>query len=287
MHNGNAGFPAGASLEFARRLERRYLELGGEIHYKSQVEKILVDYDKAKGVRLYNDKIHRGDIVISAADGRATIFDLLGGEYVDRRLSKLYANQMPTYSQLQVSLGIKRDLSIEPHWVTHILVEPFLIAGEQRRMLSVKNYAFDPSLAPSGKSVLEVILPTTYGYWQHIYGHRLYVTEQDQVADQVIAQLEKIYPGISGDVEAVDVCTPLSYERYTGNWMGANTGWLLTDKTMMLSLRGIRKTLPGLKNFYMTGQWVEPGGLVSVVAMSGRNIIQEICHREGVTFNVG
>jgi phytoene dehydrogenase-like protein len=28
----------------------------------------------------------------------------------------------------------------------------------------------------------------------------------------------------------------------------------------------------------MAGQWVEPGGMVPVVAMSGRNVIQMICH---------
>lgn len=41
---------------------------------------------------------------------------------------------------------------------------------------------------------------------------------------------------------------------------------------------GMRKTLPGLDNFYLAGQWVEPGGSVPVVAMSGRNAVRLICH---------
>ena len=48
MHTGNAGFPVGGSLEFARAIEKRFLELGGEICYKSQVEKILVDAVRGK-----------------------------------------------------------------------------------------------------------------------------------------------------------------------------------------------------------------------------------------------
>ena len=79
MHNGNAGFPAGGSLEFARALERRYLALGGQISYKAQVEQILVTDDAATGVRLYNDEVHTADIVISAADGRSTLFAMLDG----------------------------------------------------------------------------------------------------------------------------------------------------------------------------------------------------------------
>lgn len=79
------------------------------------------------------------------------------------------------------------------------------------------------------------------------------------------------------DIEFNDVATPLSYERYTGNWQGSSCGWLLTKQTMLMMLRGMRKTLPGLSHFYMIGQWVEPGGSVPVVAMSGRGAIQQIC----------
>ena len=34
----------------------------------------------------------------------------------------------------------------------------------------------------------------------------------------------------------------------------------------------------------MAGQWVEPGGSVPVVAASGRNTIQVICHEDGKAF---
>ena len=45
MHIRDAGYPIGGSLAFAQAIERRYLDLGGEIHYKSRVEKILVKAD--------------------------------------------------------------------------------------------------------------------------------------------------------------------------------------------------------------------------------------------------
>jgi phytoene dehydrogenase-like protein len=79
MHTGNAGFPAGGSLDFARAIERRYLELSGEILYQGQVEKILVEDRRAVGVRLYNDEIHRADRIISAADGRRLSYERYTG----------------------------------------------------------------------------------------------------------------------------------------------------------------------------------------------------------------
>jgi len=308
LHNGNAGVPVGASLEFARAIERRYLALGGQIHYRAQVEKILTDEaparppfrevrragaseeapdgrgQRAVGVCLYDDSRHHADYVISAADGRGTIFDLLDGRFVDRGLQRLYDGHLPMHSQVQVSLGVKRDLSTEPHWIIHLLDEPITIAGEDRYEISVKNYCFDPSLAPAGQSVLIAMLTTHYHYWQRIYGHSLYDTEQTQVSDLLIGFLDKLYPGLRADIEVVDEATPLSYERYTGNWQGSSSGWLLTKQTMPLMILGVRKTLPGLRNFYLAGQWVEPGGSLPLAAMSGRNAIQMICHQDGRPF---
>lgn len=292
MHVRNAGFPVGGSLEFARAIERRYLELGGEIHYKAQVEKILVEADdepdgcqyRAAGVRLYSDEEHRADFVISAADGRGTLFDLLGGQFMNRKLRALYDGSMPLHSQVQISLGVKRDLSGEPHWVTYLLDEPVLIAGEEHREIGVKHYCFDPSLAPPGRSAVIVMLRSDYDFWQRIYGRRPYDTEQLQVADILVDFLEKLYPGIREDIEVTDVATPLSYERYTGNWQGSSCGWLLTKKTMTMMIQGMSKTVPGLENFYLAGQWVEPGGSAPLAAMSGRNAVQLICHADGREF---
>ncbi|HSF81287.1 MAG TPA: NAD(P)/FAD-dependent oxidoreductase, partial [Anaerolineales bacterium] len=284
MHTKNAGFPVGGSLEFARAIERRYLELGGVIHYKSQVEKILTEDNRAVGVRLYNDEIHQGQVVISSADGRGTIFDMLGGEHANRKIRRLYDGHMPIHSQIQVSLGVQRDFSGEPHWVTYLLDEPLIIAGEEHYEIGVKHYCFDPSLAPVGKSALVIMLRSNYAFWQRIYGRRLYDTEQLQVADIVLAFLEKLYPGLQGEVEVEDVATPLSYERYTGNWLGSTCGWLLTKDTMKLMIQGMDKTLPGLHDFYLAGQWVEPGGSVPLAAMSGRNVIQMICAADGRPF---
>jgi len=284
MHTRNAGFPVGGSLEFARSIERRYLELGGQIHYKAPVEKILVEGSRAVGVRLYDDEEHRADYVVSAADGKGTIFGLLGGEFVNRKIKRSYDGNLPIHAQLQVSYGVKRDLSAEPHWVTYLLDEPLMIAGEKRFELGVKNYCFDPSLAPTGKSTVILIPRTNYSYWQHIYGHKLYDLEQIQVSDAIKGFLEKIYPGIGGQIEVDDVATPVSYERYTSNWHGSSCGWLLTKQTMRMMIQGMSKTLPGLRNFYMAGQWVEPGGMVPICAMSGRNAIQLICNSDGRLF---
>ncbi|MGL5062157.1 MAG: phytoene desaturase family protein [Microcoleus sp.] len=280
MHTKNAGFPLGGSLKFAESIAQRYLELGGKIHYGSQVERVLIEDRRAIGVRLYNNEEHRANRVISACDGHSTFFSSIDRQYVTRQIQRYYDGRLPIHSQLQVSLGINRDLSGEPHWVTYLLDKPVTIADEARFEIGIKHYCFDPSLAPPGKSVMIVMLKTTYDYWQRIYGRSIYDAEQIQESNILIDYLEHFYPGLKADIEFVDVATPLSYERYTGNWQGSSCGWLLTKQTLPLMIQGLPKTLPKLRNFYTIGQWVEPGGSVPVVAMSGRNIIQQICYED-------
>jgi phytoene dehydrogenase-like protein len=284
MHTKNAGFPLGGSQQFAQIIADRYRELGGEIYYESQVEKILVKNDRAYGVRLYDNETYFADRVISAGDGHNTLFGLLDAQYVPREMQHYYDGHLPTHSQLQVSLGVNRDLSSEPHWTTHLLDEPIVIAGEARYEIGVQHYCFDPSLAPTGKSVLIVMMTSNYDYWQRIYGRSGYDAEELQESQILIDLLDRFYPGIKNDIEFIDVATPLTYERYTGNWKGSSCGWLLTKQTLPLSIKGLPKTLPKLRNFYSIGQWVEPGGSVPVVAMSGRNIIQQICREDKQTF---
>ncbi len=280
----NAGFPEGGSLEFARAIEKRYLELGGEIQYRAQVERIMVENDRAVGVRLYNNEEHRAHRVISACDGRGTIFNTLRGEYINRSIRKRYDGHLPISTKLQVSVGVNRDFSSEPHLVNVLLDRPRLIAGLEHPSIGIRHYGFDPSLAPEGKSAIVMTLDTDYEYWQRIYGRTIYDDEQIQEADMLIDLLEEIYPGIQNDIEITDVATPLSYERYSGNWRGSICGWLLTPETLPMNVLGIRNTLPGLKDFYMAGQWVEPGGGLPIVAMSGRNVIQQICAEDRKDF---
>jgi phytoene dehydrogenase-like protein len=293
MHIRNAGYPIGGSLEFARAIERRYLELGGQIRYRSRVAEILVETgaggrDRAVGVRLTDGSEHRADVVISAADGRATIFDMLKGKYVSDGLRHSY-DEWPIFQPIvQVSLGVARDMSDEPHMIVLPLRKPIVIAGKERTQVTVRHYCYDPTMAPPSKSAVTLMFASNHAYWKDLSGEpERYDAEKKDIAIKVIDQLDARFPGISDQVEVVDVATPLTYERYTGNWQGSMEGWLPTTETLgMMMGTGMDKTLPGLEHFYMVGQWVEPGGGLPPAAKSGRDVIRAICEQDGSVFSV-
>jgi len=284
LHEKMAGYPLGGCLELVQGIERRYRGLGGELHLGSRVDKILVEGDKAVGIRLADGREHRGDTVISAADGHTTIYDMLGGRYIDDKLRADYDEPRLFPPLICVGLGVARTFDDIPPSVvglTFPLNPPVTTAEKERKRLHVQICNFDPSTAPSGKTVLKVQFNTDYDYWKKLRQEpERYAAEKEHVADQVVALLEKRFPGLAAKVEMRDVATPLTWERYTGNWRGAYEGWL--PRGSLLSR--MSKTLPGLGNFYMAGQWVEPGGGMPTAVMSGRNVIQIICKEDKVKF---
>jgi phytoene dehydrogenase-like protein len=286
MHRHNAGYPIGGSLKFSQAIEKRFLDLGGEMHYKARVVKILVEDGRAAGVRLSDGREFRSDVVISAADGHATLFDMLEGKYFTDELRSYYEKGEIFQPIIQVSLGVNRDFSDQPHMTAYFLDKPITVAGEERHQLSVKHYCYDPTLAPAGKSVVEVMFSSNMAYWRPLAEDpERYEAEKKQVAITVMEQIEKIYPGFTNQVEVVDVATPLTYERYTGNWQGSMEGWMINTRNIgSVTSGGMKPTLPGLEDFYMIGQWVKPGGGVPTGALSARSIMQVICHKDKKPF---
>ena len=280
----NYGSPVGGSLAFARDIATRYESLGGEIRYRARVKKILVEDDRAVGVRLTDGSEHRADVVVSTAYGHATIFDMLGGQYTNKAIRSYYGRPVERIGMgLWVSLGIDRDLSREPHAMVLLLDEPVQIADKVRDRLGLALYGHDPSLAPEGKGVITVALPTRHGFWKDLSQDReRYLEAKERVGETVIDLLEARFPGIKEQVEVIDVATPVTSERYTGN---ANSfqpslGQMLWG---MVTGNGLSRTLPGLQGFYMVGQWAGSPGLPQVAGM-GRKLVQTWCKREGKAF---
>lgn len=288
LHKKNAGYPIGGSLPMSLALAKRYLDLGGTICYESQVEKILVEDDKAVGVRLVDGSEHRAGRVISAADGHTTIFKMLDGKYLDEITRQAY-EKWPLFPPLLfVGLGVKRTFTDIPQSVSGMsfaLRQPAEIAEAVRERLPVHIFNQDPTLAPEGKTSLVVMMPSKYEYWHELAQDKVaYQEKKDQVARTIVTLLEQRFPGISQQVEMVDVATPLTFERYTGNWKGSFEGWLITPENSFTVMRPMRQTLPGLQNFYMTGQWVVPGGGLPTGVVSSRGLLQMLCKEDKKKF---
>ena len=283
LADGQLAFIEGGCHDYVGAIERRYRELGGEIGYRATVQEILVEKDRAVGVRLADGSEHRADAVIAACDGYSILFEMLGGRYVNEKIRRRYATWETFKPLLMVSFGVTREFACEPAFQTLVLQKPIAIGGQEAPGLFLRIFNYGRSYAPAGKGVIQALLETEWEYWHTLreQDRSRYEAEKERIATEVLERLEGYYPGISGQVEVTDVATPYTTWRYTLNRRGAWEGWLMTAETMRMS---VERTLPGLKGLFLAGQWVMPGGGVPPVLYSGRHAVQLLCRADGKPF---
>lgn len=285
LANGDSGWPLGGSIAMAERMEKKYLDLGGKISYKAKVDKVIVKNGRAIGILLADGREILGDYIISTADGHATLFDMLGGKYLDEKLKALYSDReaYPLYTSFQVSLGVDCDLSKYPHTLYVKLEEKINGGGATNDYLGFKHFCYDNNLMPEGKSAVTVMLGADFDWWKERYNDKdAYIKEKERIGAEVASVLEKTYPETKGKVEVIDVATPMTYVRYCNAWRGA---WMAFGTTPKGKIQYISGKLPGLDGFYLSGQWTMPPGGLPTAVITARWTIQRICGLEKRKFD--
>jgi phytoene dehydrogenase-like protein len=280
----NTAFVSGGSWAFAQAIAGRYARLGGIVRYKARVVSVTVENNHATGVQCADGTVLRASTVVSCADGHTTIFKMLNGRFVDKKILNLYQSCDLFPAILQVSLGIDTILANAPHTLNLPISSPLSVDDTTRHdRLEVEVFGSESALCPEGKTVITVRLPTLYEFWVRLKKEdpQRYRAYKRRIVKDIIAILEHRFPGLAGHIELADIATPATFVRYTGNWQGSYEGWLPTPRILG---RRIPSTLPGLKDFYMAGHWVVAGGGLPSAALSGRYVAQMICARYGRTF---
>jgi phytoene desaturase len=283
LANRQMGFLAGSCADFTASLKERFTGLGGSLAFNSTVQEILVEHDRAVGVRLTDGSEHRSDVVVSAGDGYSTIFKLLGGRYTGKQVNRCYNTWERLRPLMTLSFGVNRDFSKEPSLNFLLLRKDMTIGNVVVDGFPLRFFNYGTDFSPPGKTVVQVLLITDWKYWNDLLRNdrQQYEAAKQAITAETLARLEEHYPGITSQVEVTDIATPYTTWRYTLNHEGAFMGWSPTPKALRTQLR---KTLPGLDNFYIAGQWVMPGGGVPPCFYSGRHVIQMLCKRDGKKF---
>ena len=272
---------------FVADLVERYLSLGGEITFQARAEKILVESDRATGVRVRHAQSVESedipaDIVVSAADGASTIFELLDGKYTDNAIRQRYKEWPLFEPYVMATFGVDRDLAHIPWSVILKAGRDFSRGHLRGDWMSLRNFHYAPEASPPGKGLIQVMCDSSWEPWQELRDDpEAYKAEKEAAAAEMLDRLDAFEPGLAASVDMIDVATPHTLHRYTLNQRGAWEGFLPTPQALRVR---IPKTLPGLDNFYMAGQWTSAGGGVLPCLYSGRHIAQILCRSTGQPF---
>ena len=150
-----------------------------------------------------------------SGSGKSTLMNLLGcldtpsaGTYVlnGRDVSAMTENELAEIRNREIGFVFQTfNLLARLSGVDNVAL-PLVIAGVPRRRMTVRHYGYDPTMAPPGKSAVTLMFTSNHAYWKNLSGEpERYEAEKKDIAIKLIDQLEARFPGITDQIEVVDV----------------------------------------------------------------------------------
>jgi phytoene dehydrogenase-like protein len=217
-------YPIGGSAALVDALVRGLQKHRGELRLNAHVSEILVENNRAAGVRLRNGEEIR---VKRAVISNASIWDTLkllppgqASKWRDRQQTPACHSFMHLHLGIDAT-GISSDLPCH-----HMIVNDWqrgVTAPQNVVAVSIPSL-LDPSLAPPGKHVIHVYTPATepYDLWQGMERNSEAYAQQKQARAEVMWQaLERFIPDVRDRCEVTLVGTPLTHQRFLRRYQGS------------------------------------------------------------------
>ena len=309
-HNPGMARPRGGTGALIQALVNLVKSKGGVILTDQHVEKILVDDNKAVGVRVAGGTEYRANKgVISNIDAKRVFLQMMDTSDVDdadpnlrERLERRIVNNNETI--LKIDLALDEPLRFEHHnHQDEYLIGSVLIADSVRHveiahtessignipdsdpsMYVVMPTMLDPSMAPSGKHTLWIEFFAPYqiagAEGTGLKGTGWTDELKNSVADRVIDKLADYAPNVKKATIARRVESPAELGERLGAYKG---NYYHIDMT--LDQMVFFRPLPELANYktpidglFLTGAGTHPGGSIS--GMPGRNCARVFLHSQ-------
>lgn len=282
--------PKGGSQTFAEWLAHVIYSYKNEIRFQSKVKEILLDGDKAVGVKyVQKGKEHeiKAKYIVAACDVE-TLYErmLPKGKVPAKKLKVLKEAEM--YASA-VTLSIALDCPAEDLGFKEEMC--YLADGDNERdalgdgdphtsgIHVVSASVRDKSMAPEGKGTLTVFIP---GWHEKFNNWETEPTEKDpfgrgekykqlkqEIADIVLDRIEKrLNIDIKNHIVYLDIATPVTHLRYTGNRGGTMMGARPGKKNMQAKVAHYKTPI---ENLYLSGHWAELGGGIPVAVRASIN----------------
>ena len=307
-HHPGMARPQGGTGALTQALVKLVTTKGGKILTEQMVKEVIVEDNRAVGVRVAGGKEYRAkDAVISNIDVRRLFLQLVAPdavnpnlrEKVDRRIT----NNNETILKIDCALSepprftaYERDNN--DHLIGTVLIADSVAHVERAHSLATMGEipdanpsmyldipsVLDPTLAPEGKHTLwiEFFAPYQIAGKEGTGLHGTGWTDElkNQTADRVIDKLADYAPNIKDSIIARRVESPAELGERLGSYKG---NYYHLDMTLdqMIFLRPLPEianyTTP-IENLYLTGAGTHPGGSIS--GMPGRNCARVFLNRQ-------
>lgn len=249
----------------SRNMEARAKEMGVQFHYGKTIEKVCTAAGKVTGVMLDGEFI-AADKVIVTLDARTAIEKLIDVPLKDWWAKRLLKKKIESEQCMFMSFGVKADMDHYPENMRLHLDQPLEIGGETYDIIWLFRYGHKDGYAPEGCTSLTMLFQgDSYDYWKTSKQDGTYRAKKEEAIEKVKVRLAELIPETAGNIEATDLATPVTYERYCGNHRG---GYMTVWRAGTFPL--IVPAKCSIKGLLFAGQRALMMGGLPIAAQSGK-----------------
>lgn len=230
------------------RLMKQELERNGvDVRKQAQVERIIVEDGRARGV-FANGRRIESDVVLSNANLKTTIERMVGPEHLSEAFYASSQAVRLNNSSCQVYMGIREGEALD--YIGDLLftsVDPEFDSDRlcAKDITSRTFSMYYPDTRPDQKIGRYAVVSSTNANWDDWanLSPEAYEREKANLIETTIVALEKYIPDIRGKLDHVEAATPKTFHHYTQQAAGATFGTKFEGLKVSMDLP---KEIPGL-----------------------------------------
>jgi prolycopene isomerase len=272
-HYGGVNYPRGGVGQIAQKLVEGLIQSGGEIQYKSRVTEIIIDNNRAVGVKLADGRKYYASRIVSNATRWDTFGKLLAKTKLPAAEQKWQQRYQKSPSFLSLHLGVTKNVLPAETECHHILLENWqnMEKSEGTIFVSIPTL-LDSRLAPEGHHIIHTFTPSWIKDWQRL-SPKEYQTQKETAAAKLIDRLSAIFPQLSTGLKYQQIGTPRTHRRFLGREDGSYGPIPRRKLSGLLGMPFNRTAIAGL---YCVGDSTFPGQGLNAVAFSGMSCAHRI-----------
>lgn len=215
----SSAYPLGGCISIPDAYAKAIVDYGGRVQLNTQVSKIIIEDSNVKGLEFKGGSYIETDLVISNADIKNTVFNLVGAKYFPSEYIEKIKNL--TYATQAMSIKVALDEVVTDQKLIMYIPVPFSEAlelfpwksrepPEKISGMITSPTNFDPSLAPQGNQSIFFAV-----FWNGSQP-KLNRKELNRWGEVLLESLTECIPEIKGHVLWYRIDTPDLVEKYAG-----------------------------------------------------------------------
>lgn len=273
----------GGTDKLVKSMEREMKNNGVDIRINCNVEKITIHNSAIHSVTVNGREI-KTRAVVSNANLRATIFNLVGEDYFDRKFVSDAREVRLNNSSTQVYMALRPDDHIERSTGDLLFsstADRFQTDLLLSRDITSRTFSFYyPETRPNKFNRTMIVSSTNANYedWSDLSKEEYEASKQDLV-ETTLDALDKYLPNARERVVHAEAATPITFEHYTKHLSGASFGTkfegLAVSRALPEQIRGLYHA--GSCGIIMSG-WLGTINYGVIVA----NDVENLLHKSAV-----